>query len=170
MTSAVQIARSPSGLGYRLEAAVVLPQRRKRVFAFFADAFQLERITPPWLHFAVLTAAPINIEEGTIIDYRLRLHGIPIRWQSRIGVWEPPHRFVDEQTHGPYRRWHHTHLFEETQGGTLCRDSVEYDVVGGRLIDKLFVRPDLRKIFAFRNRTLAELFSNDDLECRGILP
>jgi ligand-binding SRPBCC domain-containing protein len=128
------------------------------VFDFFSDAFQLETITPPWLQFAVLTLAPIRIEAGTIIDYRLRLRGVPIRWQSRISVWEPPRHFVDEQTRGPYRRWRHQHIFEVVDGGTLCRDIVDYAVPGGWLIDALVVRHDVLKIFSFRQTKLRELF------------
>ena len=155
---AIRFGHTPNSGGFRLEAVQFLPQSRDRLFEFFGDAFQLETITPPWLHFTVLTPAPIQITAGSLIEYRLRLHGIPIRWRTRISVWEPPLRFVDEQLHGPYRRWHHEHIFEETTGGTLCRDVVDYEVPGGRLINAAFVRPDLRKIFLFRQQRLAELF------------
>lgn len=146
-----------TGGGFRLECAQLLPQPRERVFDFFSDAFQLEAITPPWLQFAVLTLPPIRIAAGTLIDYRLRLHGFPIRWQSRISVWEPPVRFVDEQLRGPYQQWHHEHIFEDVVSGTLCRDVVHYQVPGGWPIEALFVRPSLRKIFRFRQHKLAEL-------------
>jgi ligand-binding SRPBCC domain-containing protein len=107
----------------------------------------------------VQTPRPIFLREGSLIDYRLRIRGIPIRWQSRIDMWEPPFRFVDVQTRGPYRHWRHEHLFEETAGGTICRDIVDYAVYGGRLVDRFFVRKDVRTIFEFRRRRLAELFS-----------
>ncbi len=155
--SPIQFSKSPRG-GYRLTAVQLLPCPRDRVFAFFSDAFQLETLTPAFLQFKVLTAPPIRIQAGTLIDYRLRLHGIPLRWRSRISVWEPPFRFVDEQLWGPYRRWYHEHSFEEVDGGTLCRDVVDYSVWGGRPIEALFVRPDVRKIFAFRQTELRELF------------
>lgn len=142
----------------RLEAEQFLPVRRERLFEFFSDAFQLQTLTPPWLHFSVLTPAPISISAGTLIDYRLRLRGIPIRWQSRISVWDPPVRFVDEQTRGPYRRWHHEHFFETADDGTNCRDVVDYAVFGGRLIDACLVRPDLIRIFEYRQLRLRELF------------
>jgi ligand-binding SRPBCC domain-containing protein len=165
--SEIQISRTNSG--FRLEAELLLPQTRDKVFELFSDAFQLAVLTPEWVHFNVLTPAPIRIREGTLIDYRLRLRGIPIRWQSRITVWEPPHRFVDEQMGGPYRRWHHEHIFETVEGGTLCRDIVDYAVYGGRLIEKLFVRPDVRKIFTFRQNKLRELFlTSDDLAARSV--
>ena len=155
----ISIVASPKG-GFRLEAAQFLPRSRERVFQFFTDAFQLEKLTPRWLEFSVLTPSPINIEAGTLIDYRLKLRGIPIRWQSVISSWEPPLRFVDRQTRGPYRRWHHEHIFESINGGTLCRDIVDYDVIGGRLVNALFVRPDLLKIFAFRHDTLSSTFAD----------
>lgn len=156
-TDAIRIGPSPTGPGSRLETAQLLPRSRERVFEFFADAFQLEALTPPWLRFKVLTPAPIQIAAGTRIDYRLRLRGIPIRWQSSISVWDPPRRFVDEQIRGPYRRWRHEHVFEEVAGGVLCRDVVDYAVLGGSLVDALFVRPDLRRIFRFRQQRLFEL-------------
>ena len=153
------VGAAPDG-GFLLEASQFLRQSRERLFEFFADAFQLQTITPPWLHFSVLTPPPIGIVAGTLIDYRLRLHGFPIRWRSRISVWAPPLRFVDEQVRGPYRRWHHEHIFEETAGGTLCRDIVHYAVPGGRLINAVLVRRDLHKIFLFRQQKLAELFAS----------
>ena len=157
-SSGITIGRAPSGRGFRLEAAQFLPHSRARIFEFFSDAVQLEALTPAFLGFRVLTPLPLTIRAGTLIDYRLRLHGIPLRWQSRISVWEPPLRFVDEQVRGPYRFWHHEHRFEEQDGGTLCRDTVDYNVLGGRIANRLFVAPDLRKIFAFRQARLCELF------------
>jgi ligand-binding SRPBCC domain-containing protein len=100
-----------------------LPRARDEVFAFFADAGNLERLTPPLLSFSILTPRPIAMRPGTLIDYRLKVRGIPIRWRSEITVWEPPVRFVDEQRKGPYRLWHHTHEFAEQDGGTLWRSS-----------------------------------------------
>lgn len=135
-----------------------LPHNRARVFSFFADAHNLETITPPWLRFEVLTPSPIRIQAGTRIDYRLRLRGLPMRWQSEITVWDPPARFVDEQRRGPYRRWLHTHSFEEKDGGTLCRDHVEYAVLGGHLVNWLLVRRDVGKIFRYRETVLRRLF------------
>ena len=155
----IRIDRAPTVRGYRLEASQWLPHPRERVFEYFADAFQLETLTPPWMHFSVLTPAPIHMENGVLIDYRLRVHGIPLRWQSCISSWEPPVRFVDVQTRGPYRRWRHQHILEAVDGGTLCRDIVDYAVYGGSLINALFVRPDLFKIFAYRQSKLRDLFS-----------
>src|SRR5438105_4101409 len=81
-----------------------LPVARDKVFAFFADAGNLDAITPPWLHFQVVTPQPMTLQAGAVIDYRLRVHGLPMPWQSEITIWEPPHRFVDVQRRGPYRR------------------------------------------------------------------
>jgi ligand-binding SRPBCC domain-containing protein len=157
--SDIRIGSSPAGAGFRLEAVQLLAQSRDRVFELFSDAHQLEKLTPQWLKFSVITPAPIKIEAGTVIDYRLKLHGIPMGWQSLISAWEPPLRFVDRQTRGPYRRWHHEHIFESVDGGTLCRDIIDYDVLGGRMAHALFVRPDLLKIFAFRHQALASMFA-----------
>jgi hypothetical protein len=139
-----------------------LPVPRDRVFAFFADAGNLDRITPDFLRFAVLTPRPVEMKQGTLIDYRLRVHGLPMRWQSEITVWEPPHRFVDVQRRGPYRQWIHEHGFEEIDGGTLVRDRVEYAVPGWflePLVHRWLVGPDLEKVFAFRKTRLAELLA-----------
>ncbi len=143
---------------YQLEAELRLPRPCTEVFPFFAEARNLEALTPPWLRFEVLTSPPIVMQSGTLIDYRLRLHGIPIRWRTRIEDWEPPFRFVDTQLRGPYRLWHHTHTFTPCDEGTLCRDVVRYRPFGGALIDRFFVRRDVRRIFEFRARRLRELF------------
>jgi ligand-binding SRPBCC domain-containing protein len=95
---------------------------------------------------------------GQRIDYRLRVRGVPIRWQSEITAWEPPHRFVDEQRRGPYRAWIHEHTFEAQDGGTLARDLVQYAVLGGALVNRLFVARDVERIFAFRSEMLREIF------------
>ena len=135
-----------------------LAQPLTEVFDFFSDAHNLAAITPPWLHFEILTPAPIKMEVGTRIDYRLKLRGIPIRWQSEITEWNPPYAFVDEQRRGPYRLWRHTHTFDEVKGGVVVGDTVEYAVWGNELIGRLFVRPDIEKIFAYRSEQLDELF------------
>jgi ligand-binding SRPBCC domain-containing protein len=140
-------------------AEVWLPRPVDEVYPFFADAGNLDMLTPPWLRFEILTPQPIAMRVGTQIDYRLRLRGLPIRWQSEISDWSPPHRFVDEQRRGPYRVWIHEHTFEKRGGGTLVRDQVQYAVFGGALVERLFVRRDLEKIFAYRHRRLGEIYS-----------
>lgn len=136
-----------------------LPRPRTEVFPFFADARNLGVITPPWVRFETLTPTPIDMRPGALIDYRIRLRGFPMRWRTEIETWEPPFRFTDRQLRGPYRLWHHTHTFEERDGGTLCRDEVRYAVWGGALVESFFVRGDIRRIFAFRREKLTELFS-----------
>jgi ligand-binding SRPBCC domain-containing protein len=144
---------------YNLTSGLWLPQPPDRVFKFFADPQNLERITPPWLHFEILIPAETQIGRGTLLNYRLRLRGLPLRWQSEIAVWEPPHRFVDRQTRGPYRLWVHEHRFSAVNSGTMIEDEVEYAVRGGKLIQKFFIAPDLARIFRYRSQTLAELFN-----------
>lgn len=152
---------------FTLEVELELPLPREGVFPFFADAGNLEAITPPWLHFHILTPRPIPMHEGALIDYRLRLHGVPIRWRTRIDAWEPPARFVDRQLRGPYRLWHHTHTFEErsTPAGvsTLVRDRVRYAVPGGRVVQRLFVGPQVDAIFRFRQRAISRMLLGRDL-------
>ncbi|MEW5974658.1 MAG: SRPBCC family protein [Acidobacteriota bacterium] len=143
------------GQPFRSELWIDRP--RSHVFPFFADAFNLELITPQWLRFEVLTPAPIPMKIGTRIAYRLRLHGFPVRWESIITAWDPPRRFVDEQRQGPYRFWRHLHTFEEHRGGTLVRDEIFYSVPGGKIVDRCFVRPELERIFRFRRAKLLSL-------------
>jgi ligand-binding SRPBCC domain-containing protein len=143
---------------HRFEMEQWLPRPRVEVFPFFADAANLQAITPPWLDFKVVTPGPLSMRSGALIDYRLKLRGIPIGWRTEISVWEPPFRFVDRQLKGPYRQWIHEHTFEEKDGGTLCRDVVDYAVPGGALVNRFFVRRDVEKIFAYRRERLARLF------------
>jgi hypothetical protein len=131
------------------------------VFAFFSDAFNLERITPTFLHFHILTPPPIAMRAGTLIDYELRLYGVKFHWKTRIVAFDPPFSFEDEQEKGPYRRWHHRHDFEEVPGGTVMRDRVDYDLAFGplgALARRLFVRQSVEKIFDHRNATIQEIF------------
>lgn len=143
---------------FQYDSLVSLKQPREEVFGFFADAMNLETLTPPWLHFKILTPMPIKIDEGTLIDYRLKIHGLPVRWRTEIVSWEPPFRFVDMQLRGPYRTWVHEHRFLETESGTSMIDTVNYDVLGGRLIDRFFVRPDIEKVFSYRRKKITEIF------------
>ena len=147
-----------SKVGYRLQADMAVDLPLEQVFEFFSDAMQLERITPPWLNFSVLTPRPIEMKEGALLDYRLYLHRVPINWRTEIAVWEPPYRFVDQQLRGPYKRWYHEHTFEEVDGLTIVKDNVHYIPRGGKLIHKWLVKPDLEKIFKFRQDTMSQIF------------
>ncbi|MEZ6148322.1 MAG: SRPBCC family protein [Planctomycetaceae bacterium] len=153
---------------WKLRSEIWLPQSVESVFDFFADATNLQILTPPWLHFRILTPQPFEIGEGSLIDYRLRLRFVPIRWRSEISDWNPPHRFVDRQIRGPYREWTHLHTFEAKDGGTLVRDDVTYSVPGGRLVHDWLVGPDLQRIFAYRHDVLAKRFSRGDVRLHSI--
>jgi ligand-binding SRPBCC domain-containing protein len=144
---------------FDFEARIWLPKPREQVFAFFANPRNLDRLTPPWLRFEILTEDPIEMRAGTLLDYKLRIHGVPIHWQSEITVWEPPLRFVDRQTRGPYRSWLHTHAFLSHQGGTIVEDSVKYVPSGGSIIQRFLVAPDLQRIFSYRHEMLQQLFN-----------
>lgn len=143
---------------HRLEREQLLPRPLPEVIAFFAEARNLERITPPWLVFRVLTPEPIEMRVGTLIDYRLRVHGVPLSWTTRIEQWEPGAGFVDRQIAGPYRLWHHHHSFRAQGDSTVVTDVVDYALPLGALGEfahRLLVRRDLEQIFAYRHAAAA---------------
>ena len=150
------------GHPFQIETTIWLPQPLEEVFGFFSDAGNLEQITPSMLGFKILTPRPIDMKVGALIDYKLRVRFVPLRWRTRIAAWDPPHRFIDEQLRGPYRQWIHEHRFESRDGGTLCRDRVRYIVPGGKLVHRLVVRRDVEHIFAYRSECLARIFRTDD--------
>ena len=143
---------------FTIESEVRLPAPLDEVWPFFSNARNLERLTPSFLRFEVLTPDPIEMAVGTLIDYRLRIRGVPISWQSEITAWEPPHRFADEQRRGPYKCWIHEHTFVADGDETIARDHVQYDHIGGRLANRFIVGPDVRRIFAYREKVLREIF------------
>lgn len=150
-------ARPRRGLMTLHEEAVVAAPLDE-TFAFFADAKNLERITPGWLNFRIVTPSPLVMREGLEIEYRIVLYGLPLPWRTRIDVWEPGVRFVDRQISGPYRWWRHEHTFEATAGGTRVIDHVEF-VPRFRWISGRLVRRDVQRIFEFRKRELSRLFA-----------
>jgi ligand-binding SRPBCC domain-containing protein len=145
---------------FLLERAQTIPRDIEEVFRFFSDPKNLGEITPPWLCFRMTSCSTESIREGTLIDYKLRIRGMPVRWRTLISAWEPPHRFVDEQVIGPYRKWIHEHRFEDRGSETHATDVVHYSVVGGALINRFLVRPDVERIFEYRTQRLAELFGD----------
>ena len=142
------------------ESQLWLPQPRSKVFAFFADAKNLDLITPPWVHFRTVTPGPSELRAGMVMDHRLRIHGFPLRWRSEITDWDPPARFVDEQVRGPYRLWIHEHRFDERDDGTLVHDHVRYAVLFDLLIHRLLIRSDIERIFTYREKKLREIFGS----------
>ena len=145
---------------FELNSDAQVARRTSDVFPFFSDAFNLERLTPPWLRFQVVTPGPIRMQVGTRIEYRLRLRGVPIRWISEIKAWEPPYRFVDRQVTGPYRLWIHEHRFRDSENGAICEDTVRYAVWGGALVNWLAVGTDVKRIFDYRREKLLEIFGS----------
>lgn len=141
-------------------AEQLVPSPRERVFAFFSDARNLEAITPPWLGFSIVDQSTEEIEQGTELTYRLRIHGLTVNWRSRINEWSPHERFVDVQLKGPYAKWHHTHSFHDRGKATLIRDRVLYRLPMGWLghwIGGRFVASDVERIFAYRAARTDEL-------------
>jgi ligand-binding SRPBCC domain-containing protein len=144
-----------------LEREQLVPSDRSAVFDFFSDATNLERLTPPSMSFKIKTPQPIAMHEGTLIDYEIRLFGVPMKWRTLIEVWQPEEKFVDLQLRGPYTLWRHTHTFEEVSGGTMVRDRVEYALPLGPLggiAHAIFVKRQLKTIFDFRAKAMREIF------------
>ncbi|WP_413942757.1 TIGR01777 family oxidoreductase [Bdellovibrio sp. HCB-162] len=139
-----------------------LPEPPEKVFPFFQDANNLEKITPPTLNFQIEKISSPEITQGTLIDYRLKIHGVPARWKTEIDEWQPPYKFVDTQRFGPYRFWHHTHEFRPFCGGTLMVDRVRYRLPLGYLgwvLGAKFVKKDVQNIFSFRRKYISTLSS-----------
>jgi ligand-binding SRPBCC domain-containing protein len=142
-----------------LERSERLAVPLERAFEFYGEARNLEAITPPWLGFEVTTPGKIEMRTGALIDYRLKLHGIPVSWRTRIEAWEPPLRFVDAQLHGPYALWEHTHTFaRDGEDGVMIADRVRYSLPFGplgELAHAAFVKRDLERIFDYRAQSVA---------------
>jgi len=167
-------------LNHVLEREQLVGRPRGQVFAFFADASNLERLTPRSLRFEIKSSLPVDMRTGALIDYEIALFGVRLRWRTLIECFEPETRFVDVQREGPYRSWRHTHEFVEVPNGTLVRDRVEYEVPLGLLGDlarRVFVGPQLDAIFDFRRKTIEQIFpqvlawtADDPRACKGETP
>ncbi|WP_342827327.1 SRPBCC family protein, partial [Candidatus Lucifugimonas marina] len=155
----IQIVRKDDG-AYLLKSETLVSSSLDESFEFFASAENLNLITPPWLRFNVVSKPPIKMFTGAQIQYRLRIHRIPVSWRSEIAIWEPPLRFVDRQISGPFRDWYHLHeLSRNPSGGTLITDQVEYKVPLGKIAHSMFVGRDLLRIFRFRNQQVEKILS-----------
>ena len=148
---------------HRLERRQYLEHPLGEVFEFFAAARNLQRITPPWLSFEVLSPEPVEMAVGVLIDYRLTLHGVPLGWTSQIEVWEPGRQFVDRALRGPFALWHHRHRFSAAGEGTIVADEVHYALpfgALGELAHPLFVARDLDRIFAQRHEAVERILAS----------
>ena len=145
-------------MAFQVHQEQLLSYPIEQVFRFFASPENLNLLTPPWVNFSILSPQSIEMAVGTIIEYRIRLRGVPVTWRSEITEWRPPFAFCDEQRRGPYRFWVHRHTFEERPDGTLVTDHVDYGILGGALVNRLFVAGELRRIFGYRKIRLHELF------------
>jgi ligand-binding SRPBCC domain-containing protein len=144
----------------RIERSQLVPLSVEDSFAFFADAHNLEGLTPPWLRFRILTPRPISMEKGATIEYVLTTHRLPVRWRTEIIEWRPGRRFVDKQVEGPFRLWEHTHAFEERHDGTMIRDTVLYRMPYGALgaiAHRILIARDLERIFDYRRDAVGRL-------------
>jgi ligand-binding SRPBCC domain-containing protein len=146
---------------YKLIHEQLVPRKLAEVFDFFSQAENLETLTPEWLHFKIDSVHPQPVQKGTVIRYNLRVHGLPLLWTSEIREWNPPTEFVDFQTRGPYKLWHHTHKFIAEGNDTRIVDEVLYDLPFGplgRIAHAIMVKSDVEKIFRYREMKIQELF------------
>ena len=160
-SSANREGRYHRGMYYELTDHFVVKSTLADTWAFFGDAMNLPKITPPWMGFHVLTPAPIDMHTGTLIDYKVKVMGLPVKWRTRIIDWSPPRQFIDLQLRGPYTLWHHQHTFEQVDDGTACTDRVTYKVPAGgigRLMNRFLIRKQLKEIFEYRSKIIDQTF------------
>ena len=157
MKNPARPTRPTSGLS-SIYREMTLPWSLEETFAFFSDARSLDLLTPSWVGFKILTPTPIEMRAGALIEYQIRIHGIPVRWHTEITVWEAPHRFVDLQLKGPYQWWHHEHRLESCKEGTRMIDEVEYRAPLHWISHPLMVARDVRRIFDYRAEALERVF------------
>jgi len=146
---------------FTFESTTILNERIDKVFDFFCNAENLQKLTPDSLNFKIKSELPIKMEKGALIDYRINLYGIPVNWKTEITEWEPPYKFEDTQLKGPYKLWKHQHIFKEVGNKTEMTDIVDYNPKGwpfNTLLNKLFVRKEVEKIFQFREQKIQTVF------------
>ncbi len=143
---------------FTFQTEITVPENKTNVFNFFANAQNLQIITPPWLNFKILTPTPIELKPGSIIDYSLRWRGIPVKWKTEITKWVPNNTFTDKQIKGPYKLWEHEHLFQETDEGTNCIDIIRY-APPFQPFSISIVQKDVHKIFEYRKAVIQKMFS-----------
>jgi len=144
---------------YQLNDSFIVKSDLPTTWKFFSMAENLPRITPSWLKFTLLTPAPIEIKQDTVLDYKIKSNGLPLRWRSLIVAWEPMKMFIDTQARGPYASWVHRHTFEQTPEGVLCGDQVTYKLPGGpigRVVNSLMVKRQLTEIFRYRRKMITQ--------------
>ncbi len=150
-------------MNHVVEREQFVPRPLHEVFSFFADAANLERITPPKLHFRILSRLPVDMHPGAVIDYQLSLFGVPFRWRTLIESFDVGRQFIDVQLRGPYRSWRHVHDFESVAGGTRMRDRVDYEMpLGplGEVANVVFVTRQVEDIFDFRRKVIQDVFAS----------
>jgi ligand-binding SRPBCC domain-containing protein len=144
-------------LYYELTDHFIITADIQNTWTFFSRAENLTRITPPWMHFRILTPGPLDLQQDSLIDYSIRLHGLPMRWRTRIIDWTPPHQFIDLQLRGPYTLWHHQHTFRACDEGTACTDRVIYKLPAGPIgpvVHAIQIRRMLTEIFRYRRTVI----------------
>jgi ligand-binding SRPBCC domain-containing protein len=148
---------------HTINYSLKLPLPRAEVFAFFADAANLERLTPPELNFSIITPMPIVMAKGTLIEYRLKLFGVSFNWKTLIAAWSPPDYFIDEQLDGPYRQWIHRHTFTDApDGGTIIGDEVRFRLPIAPLGEAAYpiVKKQLERIFDYRQEAVKTILTS----------
>ena len=156
---------------FRLEAKQLIHKPLEEVFGFFSRPENLVKITPAKLHFKILTPSPLEMKQGALIDYTIKMFKVPIHWRTLITTYEPPFRFVDVQIKGPYSFWHHTHIFKEVSDGVEIYDEVHYSIpfgLLGKILHTLWIKKDLNNIFEHRRGVIEDLFKDQDY--REFLP
>ena len=149
---------------YTLEKHQFITKSKKEVFDFFKTPENLEKITPKNLNFVIHTPSPISMNEGTLIEYRIKLLGIPIYWKTLINAYDPPKYFSDIQLKGPYSKWDHTHIFKECKNGTMMIDKIVYSIpfgIIGQIAHSIWVKEELNRIFNYRYDIIEKIFKGE---------